>query len=240
MPTDWPNRAHQIATRLPRICEVAGCKLPTYKVGRMCLPHRQQVRDKGHPTAGRVSIVELRPWHQLALHFVLKQDAAKHPGILAAVEFLAFLTRTAPDAADRAGRWTRPHERVSIYLALLRRDAVDVRSIIAWGIACELHRMLHPRRWPDASHAAYQFGMAVACMARKRVRSGASIGRTHDAFKKSAGYIRELARTLRDPLLPLFVKAAKHLHDATEHTAHPVSAAALHHPFTTTNNEATA
>lgn len=233
MPTDWQTRKQQLRDRPPKSCDVPGCKLPAYKVGHLCLPHRRKQQGQGHPTAERVTLIELRPWRDLASQFIAKQEAAGHPGVLAAVEFLERLVRTAPDVADKAGRWTRPHERASIYFALLRRDAVDVRIVIAWGIACELHRMQYPKRWPDADHAAFQFGMAVACIARKRVRSGASTGRSQDAFKKSAGYVKELARQLRGPLLPLYVRAAHHLHTQIERATRPIPSAALQQPFIT-------
>lgn len=228
--TDWITRKRQMRDRPPRRCEVPGCYLPADRVGSQCVAHRRRTQDHGHPTAGRVTTYELRPWTRLALDFLERNQ--DHAGVVAGIEFLERLVRIAPDHEGRVHRHTKPSERVERFLSHLRRDAIDVRNVIAVGIACELHRMQHPKRWPDATHSAVQFGHEVLAFARTRVRSGASIGRTNPAQEnRTPAFVKEVARQMRDPLLPLYVKAAQHLHQQIERTAQPVPAAALTTPF---------
>lgn len=231
MATDWPTRFRKVRDRPPRTCEVPGCYLPADRVGSKCVAHRRRMQEHGHPTAGRVTTYELRPWTKLALDFLERNQ--DHVGIVAGVEFLERLVRTAPDHEGQVHRHTKPSERVERFLSHLRRDAIDVRNIIAVGIACELHRLQHPRRWPDATHSAVQFGHEVLALARTRQRSGASVGRTNRAqSRKTPAFVKEVGRQLREPLIPLFAKAAHHLHQQIERAAQPVDRAALNTPFT--------
>lgn len=237
MPTDWPTRAAQIrAGATVRTCEVSGCRLPTYRLGRICEGHRTALRTKGSTTATRVTIKELRPWRTMALAFVVDQEAKGHPAVLAALDYLQRAARTAAalERETRQGQRPRPAARVDAFLGLMHRDAIDLRLILAWGTACELHRLQEPRRWPDALHSGHQFAAAVATLARRRARQGASAGVSRPCTPKpSTGYLRELARQLRDPLVAFYAKAAQHLHNGIERTAHPVPRAALETPFTT-------
>lgn len=242
MATDWTTRKRQMRDRPPRTCEVPGCRLPAARIGSRCAAHDAKVKNGGHHTAARVTILELRPWVEIAANFIAKQEAAGHPGILAAVEFLERLIRAVVEPEGKAHRFTSPTERAAFVLAHWRRDALDVRRIIAVGVAVELHSLQFPKRWPDALFSDVQFGHAVASYTRSRQRSGASIGRTNDATRKTPALTKEMARQLRQPLLPLYVKAAAHLHQTIERAAQPIERAALNTPFHssgTAANEAT-
>lgn len=235
MPTDWTTRKQQLRDRPQRPCEVSSCRLPIHQMGRYCLLHWTAKNSTGHPTAGRVSIMELRPYRKLAMHFIEQQQAAEHPGVLAAIEYLERRIATAVDTSSGSTAHLRPHQRVAFFLAWMRRDCLDPRLIVATGIAVELHSREQPHRWPDKAHADFQFGQAVACIARHRVRSGKSAGRSNNNYRKPAGFCLQLARDLRDPLLPLYVKAAQHLHETAVRASLPIPAAALSQPFTSGN-----
>lgn len=224
-----PTRLLQAQAR-NRTCDIPGCYLPADRIGSLCVAHAWRTKKNGHHTAARVTTYELRPWTKLALDFLERNR--DHAGIVAGVEFLERLVRTAPDHEGSVHRLTKPAERVARFLSHLRRDAIDVRRIIAAGIACELHRMQQPQRWPDATHTAVQFGHEVLAFARTRQRSGASVGRTNSAqTNRTPAFVKETARQLRDPLVPLYFKAAQHLHQQIERAAQPVPTAALNTPF---------
>ncbi|WP_273456501.1 hypothetical protein [Nevskia ramosa] len=244
MPTSWSDRALQIRSgELTKACSVPGCRLPTYRMSSTCEPHRQALRTKGSTTAGRVTIRELRPNVIVAMAFIVEQEAKAHPAILAALDYLERLTKTAAELerdSPRQGQRPRPGARVDSLLARFRRDSVDLRLVLATGIACELHRLSDPRRWPDHRHASHQFAAAVACLARGRSRGVRTEGASRPAIRSpSTGFLRELARQLRDPLTPLYIRAATSIHDRAERLANPVPRAALDQPFTSDSHRTT-
>lgn len=233
MATDWTTRKRQIAAN-PMPCEVPGCRMYARRPNRYCPSHDAGLRSRGHHTAGRVTLLELKPWKRHALDFIERN--ASHPGIVAALEWLEERARAAA-SADVAGRSStrgiRPTERVRVYWSQMRRDAVDLRMVIACGIACEVHRLYFPERWPDLRHAEHNSGSAYASLIRGRVKSGKSEGRDTAAMTVPAGYLCALAQEIRGALLPLFVKAAQTIKTQADRAAQPIPPAVLTQPFST-------
>lgn len=235
MATDWTTRKRQIAAK-PMPCEVPGCRMYARRPDRFCASHTARLKTRGHHTAGRVSLLELRPWRRHALDFIERN--ATHPGFIAALDWLEERARVAA-SADVAGRSNtmriRPTERVRIYWSQMRRDAVDLRLVIACGIAGELHRLYFPERWPDLRHVEHNTGNAYASLIRGRVKSGKSEGRDTAAMTTPAGYLCALAHEIRGALLPLFVKAAHTIKTQADRAAQPIPPAVLQQPFATQN-----
>lgn len=226
----WDSRLRGLAGRPRGACEVRGCTRQTLAVGRLCALHSQRLRDKGHATIGRVTVSELIPYRTLAFAFVEAQQAAEHPGVLAGIRYLERWVHDAPAAGNGVARWAAPDVRLNLWLDHARRDFLDVRMVLASGIACVLHEMSFPHRWPDGHHAEFQLGWAVAALLKRKVKSGKLYGE-HRAIRKPTGFVLRLARELRGVMLPLFVRAATHLKTTAEQAAEPIPAAVVKVPF---------
>lgn len=227
--TEWAKRKQQMLVQ-PYPCEVPGCRMYARRPDRFCAAHNARLKNAGHHTAGRVTLLELKPWRTLAMDFIERNAA--HPGIVAAVAWVEERARVA--AARDTGRQSRrmsPTERVDAYWSQYHRDAVDPWLVIAYGIAAEAHRQFFPERWPDLRHAEHNSGAAFASLIRGRVKSGKTEGRDTAAMRTPAGYLCALAREVRGALLPLFVKAASTIKAQAERTSRPIPAASLQQPF---------
>lgn len=234
MPTDWTTRKQQMRERPRPPCEVPGCRNFVRHIGRWCALHDRAISRKGHHSVGRVTVNELRPYRDLAAAFM--DQHAEHPGMVAAVDYVERRIAAAVDPVRR-GEGTRhlqPRERMEAFLAHARRDAVDPKKIVACGIACEIHAREFPERWPDKSHADVQFAHAVACLAQRRVITGKTAGRDSPT-RKPEGFLKEIARQLRDPLIPLYTRAAHHLHQTATRAANPLHGA-MSVPFSSSQN----
>lgn len=139
--------------RLGRRCEVSHCHLPRAKVSRYCERHDLQEQRTGDPCGRTIRKHELRPYVALASSYI--HEYRDHAAIKAALRWLsAFVYRDHPKYELRHN--ATPQQRLTRFLARLKKSAVSPEEMLAACVAMYLKRAHDPLAFPSDKHLKHQ------------------------------------------------------------------------------------
>ena len=136
-----------------RSCEVPSCGLPRAKVSRYCERHDLHEQRTGHPLGRSIRKHELKPYIALVSRYI--GTYRDHPAIQAALRWLqAFVYRDHPHYTLRHG--SPPEQRLTRFLARLKKSAVSPEEMLASCVAMFLMREHDPLSFPSDKHFRHQ------------------------------------------------------------------------------------
>jgi hypothetical protein len=135
--TDNRKLGKQIADNQDARCDFQRCDKSRYKLGRYCRAHALKYSRTGHPAAETLRRSQWAPYVALSTTFVNAHLRAGHPGIEAAVRWLASELHPQGAVVSRSDP-KRPHRGYAAALTRCRRNGVEPVDLLARVIAAEL------------------------------------------------------------------------------------------------------